>query len=211
MEFESFMKLLGLIHPCLEVNKNKSLASSMGAKPIMLKIQLHCLLQHLAGGSYLDIRKLVKISVASYYHVVNKVMDVINDTPELEITLPQTDAEFHMVKDGFVDKSTGGVFEGCNGALDGWLCQIQTPHICDTPNHMTYFSGHYKCYGVNVQAMCNSECQFMYIGVVCPGSANDVTAYQKSTLPEWIEKLPLGTLLLVTMHTFAGIQYSYHL
>jgi hypothetical protein len=77
-----------------------------------------------------------------------------------------------MVKDGFTEKSAGGVMEECIGALDGWLCQIQTPCISDTPNQMAYqtpcisdtpnqmayFSGHFKCYGMNVQAQCNSEC-----------------------------------------------------
>jgi hypothetical protein len=43
--------------------------------------------------------------------------------------------------------------DGCVGALDGWLCRINVPLGRDTSIISTHFSGHYQCYGNNVQVV----------------------------------------------------------
>jgi hypothetical protein len=195
MSYPSFQKLLNIIRPCLEIDEKKSIAST-GQGPITPEIQLHIALRYIAGGSYDEIRLGTQMSVPSFYRIVWKVIDAINSAPELQIKLPTTKDEINFVKESFAQRSTGRVMEGCVGALDGWLCQIQTPAMKHTPNQLAYYSGHYKCSGVNVQAMCDGDSRFLYIGVICPGSANDVTAYRHSKLRRWIDNLPLGTFVL---------------
>ena len=39
--------------------------------------------------------------------------------------------------------------------------------------HQAYWSGHYMTYELNVQAVCNSNCCFLYFGVVARGKCPD--------------------------------------
>ena len=52
--------------------------------------------------------------------------------------------------------STDGVMNGCVGCMDSLLLQIQTPGSNETGNVMSYFSGHYQAYAINIQAVCDS-------------------------------------------------------
>jgi hypothetical protein len=79
---------------------------------------------------------------------------------------------------GFKKIWTRGIMDGCVGALDGWLCSLQSPSEKHVANAGDYFSGHYHKMGMNVQAMCDSYCRFTYVGVMCPGRASDVSAYE---------------------------------
>ena len=55
-----------------------------------------------------------------------------------------------------------------------------------------YFSGHYCTYGVNIQAMCDADCRFTFFSLAAPGKTNDNVAIKKTSLPAWLESLPLG-------------------
>ncbi len=43
--------------------------------------------------------------------------------------------------------------DGCLGAIDGWLAFTEKPY--NASNQVNHDSGHYQCYGMNVQAMCD--------------------------------------------------------
>jgi hypothetical protein len=55
-----------------------------------------------------------------------------------------------------------------------------------------YFSGHYCVYGVNIQAMCDADCRFLFVSVAAPGKTNDSVAIRKTYLQTWAEALPPG-------------------
>jgi hypothetical protein len=56
---------------------------------------------------------------------------------------------------------------------------------------LTTFSGHYQCYGLNIQAMCDPDLIFLFWGVAAPGKVNDVRAFLRcDVLIEWLQKLP---------------------
>jgi hypothetical protein len=71
------------------------------------------------------------------------------------------------IAEGFQQKSTGdGAMNGCVGALDGFLLRLKAPlpeQCCG--NVSAYYSGHYYCYGRNLQAVCISNCCFLYFAV----------------------------------------------
>jgi DDE superfamily endonuclease len=56
----------------------------------------------------------------------------------------------------------------------------------------SYFSGHYQCYGVNVQAECDHLSRFTYIAVAGPGVMNDSIAIHEVDIGEIIEMLQFG-------------------
>ena len=60
-------------------------------------------------------------------------------------------------------------------------------------NVRSYFSGHYQCYGVNIQAVADHHSRFIYIGLAAPGVTADRDALEQcSKLYEAIEALPVG-------------------
>jgi hypothetical protein len=59
-------------------------------------------------------------------------------------------------------------------------------------NVSAYYSGHYCCYGIYLQAICDSNCCFLYFAAAAPEKTNDTKAIKKTTLLDWIEKLPPG-------------------
>ena len=46
----------------------------------------------------------------------------------------------------------------------------------------SYFSGHYQTYGVNIQAACDHNCRFLFIGVTGPGVMGDQQAIHECGL-----------------------------
>ena len=61
----------------------------------------------------------------------------------------------------------------------------------DVTNQTDYFSGHYQCYGLNIQAMCDPNLIFLYIVIAAPGKVNDIQAFHRcQTLIDWLKALP---------------------
>ena len=99
---------------------------------------------------------------------------------------------------GFEDKSSNQVMNGCVGEIDWFFL----PTICPSKNEaygnqVEYYSGHYKSYGLNVQAVCNSKLQFMYIGVVGKGRTPDSYAYESTGLDAVFKKFRVGKMYIV--------------
>ena len=92
---------------------------------------------------------------------------------------------------GFTAISSHGILNNCVTAIDGWLCHIRVPSSKETPNVTACFSGHYQCYGLNVQAACDADCRFTALSVMCPGGTGDSKALHGSALYEIIENLPI--------------------
>jgi hypothetical protein len=66
------------------------------------------------------------------------------------------------IREGFKSISRDGIMDGCIGALDGYLMRITAPSFAECRNVGAYFSGHYCTHGVNVQAMCDADCRFIF-------------------------------------------------
>ena len=80
------------------------------------------------------------------------------------------------------------LLDGFLGAVDGWLACTEAPFYVQNPSD--YFSGHYKCFGLNAQAMCASDLSFLFVGMTAPGKVNDARAFKRCTeLLDWIESL----------------------
>jgi len=189
MSIASFNKLLNLLRPALQLNHKYAVMTGM--EPICCEIMLHCMIRYLAGGSYHDVRATVFISKPSFYHLVWHTIDCINSCQALDVKLPGID-ELNCVREGFKRISADGIMNGCVGALDGYLLRITAPSFAECQNVAAYFSGHYCTYGVNVQAMCDADCRFLFFALAAPGKTNDVVALRKTSLSAWLESLPPG-------------------
>ena len=111
--------------------------------------------------------------------------------------MPETPDQWNDIKDGFLQKSSHGLMNGCVGALDGFFQKCNAPSKKEISNVISFYSGHYESYGLNCQALCDAKLCFMYFGVVAPGSTNDNIAFpQTHDLYRTINNLPRGLFIV---------------
>lgn len=189
MSRSSFAKLLRLIYHRMIVEE--LFACSRGG-PIIPELCLYCTLRWLAGGSYLDICDIAGVSSSSFYRVVWKTVRALASCKELEIKFPTGSAEIQRAVEGFESISFQSAIKNCALVLDGYLLRIKTPQKATVGNVRSYFSGHYQCYGVNIQAACDHHCRFVYFAFASPGVTADRYAVKHCSLSRLIEGLPIG-------------------
>jgi DDE superfamily endonuclease len=166
------------------------------AVPIGIEFILHCTLRYLAGYSSDDIRIAIGISKSSFYTSLHQGISLILACKELDINFPSSTAEYETAAEGFKSVSRNEIMKGCVGALDGWLCKIETPSANETTNAKSFHSGHYNAQGVNVQACCDFKFRFIHVSINSPGSTNDVVAYAESSLSDLVNVLPDGKYIV---------------
>ena len=185
---ESFNKLLTYVKADLECN-NRMAALRGGA--ILPEIRLYCTIRWLAGGSYSDIALFCGISKASFYRVVWQTIKAIRNCKELQMKFPQTREECQAAANGFRSRSRGDAITNCVGVIDGFLVKIDTPPKSVVGNVRSYFSGHYQCNGMNIQAVSDHHSRFIYFAVAAPGVMGDNDAIGLVAIKEMIERLPV--------------------
>ena len=131
------------------------------------------------------------MSDSSARRVVRMFIEAVNQCDQLKISLP-THNELEEVAMGFTAVSSAdNAFHGVVGAIDGFLCSRIQPNTIEVSNPADYFSYHYQMYGVNVQAVCDSNLRFRYVGVAGPGKMDDNRAVRRcESLLAWVDALP---------------------
>ena len=123
MEYHSFLKLCDIIRPKIEVDETMSRIRT-GHGPITVEIMLHCLLQWLGGGSYLDIRLCAGISAASFYRCIYKCVDAILDLDELSYSFSEGEAIESAAREFEALSSNGAIKGMCS--LSRWISSWNT-------------------------------------------------------------------------------------
>ena len=142
---------------------------------ILPEICLFVCLRFLAGVSCLDTEFFTGISVPSYYRIVWKTIWAINKNPSdiLSIKFPATIDDARDAALGFQTISQQGCIWNCVAVLDGYHLQIQKPSKTEAKNVKSFFSGHYQTYVINIQAACNHNGRFSFVGVAGSGVMGD--------------------------------------
>ncbi|OWY95811.1 hypothetical protein PHMEG_00034089, partial [Phytophthora megakarya] len=89
----------------------------------------------------------------------------------------------------------------CVGCVDGMLVKIKTPSRREAGNVRAYFSGHYYHMGLNIQAVCDHECRFIFFAVAAPGSSSDVNAFSRTQLASYVDRLSDNRYLIGDAYT----------
>lgn len=197
MEKWQFDVLLSALEECITVSYKHSMSSTGGNDPIYPEIVLACGLRFCNGTDPEELADIYGMSVSSAKRVTNIFLNAIdyNDSfAEMQINLPDPTnrAELDDLAARWEDVSTVyGLFTRHLGAIDGWLPRTTMPR--GVTNQTDYFSGHYQCYGLNIQAMCDPDLLFLYIAVAAPGKTNDLRALSRlGGLRQWFDLLPDG-------------------
>jgi hypothetical protein len=102
---------------------------------------------YLAGGSVRDSHFCAGLSHSSFfYRAVHHVINAINTCPVLSIKFPITLAELSKSVTEFNLISSHSIMKGCVAS------HIHVPSTTEVKKSNPFFSGHYQCYELNVQA-----------------------------------------------------------
>ncbi len=196
MKPHHFDTLLEALREPLTVCVKHSLSSTRGNEPISPEVILGCGLRFCGmgenPGSLADIYGISKSSAKRAVRMFLDAVDYNSSYPELQVVLPDptNEDELFELAQRWQDCSTSmGLFKGFLGPMDGWLPRTEAPK--DVHNQGDYFSGHYQCYGLNCQALCDPDLLFMYFCIAAPGKTNDARAFDRCVgLKEWLARLP---------------------
>ncbi len=139
-----------------------------------------------------DTTKLSDSTIVRARKMFIDAIDFNTTCRELQVRLPDTNNldKLHELAGKWQEVSTAfGLLNGFLGAIDGWLPRTKKPSGVDNP--ADYFSGHYQCYGLNVQAICDPDLIIQFFEFAGPGKVNDVRAFGRcADLLQWLEDLP---------------------
>ena len=185
MDKESFWELHKLIHPYLRSKRSRK--RKVGAKNglISTAVRLICALRYFAGGSPHDIALVHGVSHSAVFVSVWKVVDAVNQCPELGFEFPSDhDAQFKLAE-GFARRSKAG-FKNCAGAIDGMLLWIEKPTAADCEEAecgpAKFFCGRKSKFGLNFQAICDAEGRFLDVFIGNPTSTSDFLSFTTSPI-----------------------------
>ena len=170
--------------------------ASLCGGAIIPELCVYITLQYLTGGSYTDIFFLVGISQSSFFHLLWKTTKAIKNCTELLITWTNTKKWQIKCACGFTSISINCALHECVAVLDGYHLQTITPSKKEVHNVQSYFSSHYQTYGVNIQAACDHNCQFLFIAIAGPGVMGDRQAVVECGLSNLVES-PSGLLYCI--------------
>jgi hypothetical protein len=153
--------------------------------PITSSVRLACALRYFAGGSPYDIMTSYCIGYADMINSVWYVVDAINAYSEFQISYPADHEEQQAIAEGFRRKSAAN-FDCCAGAIDGILVWIHKPsqEECTKAgcSDGKFFCGRKHKFGLNCQAVCNSQGKFLDMSIIYPGSTSDCLAFEGMSL-----------------------------
>ena len=89
MAHEPFQRLVDMVRNDLQVNHDMSFRRT-GTMPIIPEIIMHCLIRYMAGGSYIDIRLVVDVSITAFYNCIRIAMKALIKCTALKIQFPKT-------------------------------------------------------------------------------------------------------------------------
>ena len=102
---------------------------------------------------------------------------------------------------GFLGKSEQQLSRGCIGAIeDGYLQPIAKQRkkiVMASLKHSIVLGLKCMSYGLNVQAVCDSNCCFPYFGVVAPGKCPDQKAFERTKVFQIVSNLCPRQYILV--------------
>ena len=127
-------------------------------------------------------------------------MDAISTRDKISIpSFPPDESELVCLAENFKDiLATGGILHCCAGVLvDGFLLQTCTLSVHGSNGNVkAYFSGHYQCFGVNVQGICDSKLRFLFLASAAPGRCDDIVVFPCCCLQPIVNGLPLGYYII---------------
>lgn len=188
MSYSSFWKLENLLRPLLRERKYDK---AWNNGPILPSVRVACALQYFAGAAAYDIAFTFGIVPSEVFKSIWEVVDAINCLPQFDIQYPDCHKKQAEIAHGFENKSEAN-FNCCAGAMDGILIWIHCPSkkCCDEAacDAGKFFCGQKLKYGLNCQAVCDSQGHFIDFSILFPDSMADCLAFEGMSLHQRLQE-----------------------
>lgn len=187
MSYANFQQLCRLLDPHLNnLSTGDGPLRRGGANgKVSNSVRVAVALRYFAGGKRYDLNPLFGLSPASIYKSIEMVVEAINRCPEFEMKYPTTEDEQWEIARGFREKSDAQ-FDCCAGAIDGILIWTHMPSLNECKlvkqGQTKFFCDRKKKYGLNMQAVCDSEGRFLDVSIQYGGASSDLVAFEASVL-----------------------------
>ena len=130
------------------------------------------------------------LAESTTYRIFKKVVKAINKHPALKIEFDTSADSLTMKADNFNKLGDHDLFQYCVGAIDGLAIKTRTPNRELYKNTARFMSGSKKMVCINMQAVCQSDLQFVAVTCKHVGCTNDAIAFETSSLKTVCQSLP---------------------
>jgi hypothetical protein len=154
------------------------------------EVKLAVTLRTLGGGSYLDMAMVFK---SSFNHAIKLIVEVVymwlchsEFYPINGIAYVQDEERMAAVATQFA-QSSGGIINGCIGALDGWVVKIKKPtRDKDNVSEPSSFYSRKGYFGLNVQCIVDKHKRVIFRTIKSRGAEHDSTAFKNTNLYKYL-------------------------
>jgi DDE superfamily endonuclease len=193
MSEDSFYELHSLLRKLLgpRTSEKKKWRNGSPNGIIISTVRLSIALRYFAGGRPEDIAIVHGVSHSEVFRSVWKVVDAVLECDDLAINFPSDHAKQRELAEGFASKSQAG-FKTCCGAIDGML--LWTERFSDEEcvkagcSSKKFFCGRKHKFGLNFQAICDSESRFLDVCIQHPGATSDFLSFTTSAIYRKLEQ-----------------------
>ena len=182
---ENYIQHLRDIGPATRISCMYIASRHTSGEWIQGEVKVALTIRYLAGASYLDLFMAYHVS-ADY--VLNIVADVKRDWFCHSKVFPlnfynDVLGDPHRLKDiaSHFGERSGGVLNGCIGAIDGWLVRILCPTRKEVKNPGKYMSRK-GFFALNVQVICDKKRRVLWSYIGAKGSSHDSAVLKSSGL-----------------------------
>jgi len=138
-------------------------------------------LRYYAGSSYLDVCDLAGLAPSNFYDAVWTFTDAVMSTPELQMSMLVWDAAWRRRTAAGFQRRSDSPLRNIIGSLDGIAVRQERPTAAEVTCTKDYWSRK-GFFAFNVQAICDSNYEFLWMSCRTPGSSHDSSALACSDL-----------------------------
>ena len=185
MPVEVFYSLHKLLFSEADIRRCKlkgDSGSPMGS--IDTRVKLACCLRELFGEKRKSLVDVFKISPSSARLAFIDCLARINACKALECRIFDTDHSHEALAErsrNFSQRSSfPTILRDVVGAIDGLFIKTNQPKVAEVGNVRSFYSGHKRGFGINMQGVVDASCRFIGFACNTPGSTSDYTAFRHS-------------------------------
>jgi len=193
-----FHRAVRMSKPCF-LNLVDTLRPRLSTSPHALSptLLVFLALRYYAGGSYLDVCAVSGVSSSAFYEAVWTFTDAVLDTPDLQMSMPVWDQAWRQRTTAGFQRRSDSPLNNVIGALDGIVVRQERPTAAEVACPKDYWSRK-GFFALNVQAICDSNYEFLWMSCKAPGSSHDSSALACSDLGQQLRApcSPLVALMI---------------
>lgn len=185
MSEQCFLRLVEIVRPY------------MPTRGVPLECRVFMALRYYAGASYLDVSAVTRTSQTTFFDTVWDFTDATLSAPELQMEMPLWEADWRRRAAAGFQKRGNSPLNNIIGALDGIAIAQEQPSIADVACPKDHWCRK-GFFALNVQAICDSNYEFLWMSCRTPGSSHDSAALACSDFGQFLNNssLPLIQMLI---------------